>query len=97
MGLWALRRLCKTYDKMKIPAGEVAEWSIASDLKSDEAQASESSNLSLSVKLWLRKALIPFDKLRASPQPLLPSLGEGEPELKAKSPAPSPKLGRGLG
>jgi hypothetical protein len=86
MGLWALRR---PYDKIKIPAGEVAEWSIASDLKSDEAQASESSNLSLSVKLWLRKALIP--------QPLLPSLGEGEPELKAKSPAPSPKLGRGLG
>ncbi len=31
------------------------------------------------------------------PQPLLPSLGEGEPELKAESLAPSPKLGRGLG
>jgi hypothetical protein len=51
MPSWALRRLCKTYDKIEIPAGEVAEWSIASDLKSDEAQASESSNLSLSVKL----------------------------------------------
>jgi hypothetical protein len=31
------------------------------------------------------------------PQPLLPSLGEGEPEPKAESLAPSPKLGRGLG
>jgi predicted metal-dependent enzyme (double-stranded beta helix superfamily) len=31
------------------------------------------------------------------PQPLLPSLGEGEPEPKAKSLTPSPKLGRGLG
>jgi hypothetical protein len=29
--------------------GKVAEWSIASDLKSDEAQASVSSNLTLSV------------------------------------------------
>ncbi len=31
------------------------------------------------------------------PQPLLPSLGEGEPEPKAESLSPSPKLGRGLG
>jgi hypothetical protein len=31
------------------------------------------------------------------PQPLLPSLGEGEPELKAQSLPPSPKLWRGLG
>jgi hypothetical protein len=29
--------------------GKVAEWSIASDLKSDEAKASVSSNLTLSV------------------------------------------------
>gem|GEM_PF-5833248 len=29
--------------------GEVAEWSIASDLKSDEAKTSGSSNLPLSV------------------------------------------------
>jgi hypothetical protein len=31
------------------------------------------------------------------PQPLLPSLGEGEPEPTAESLAPSPKFGRGLG
>jgi hypothetical protein len=30
--------------------GEVAEWSIASDLKSDEAKTSGSSNLPLSVE-----------------------------------------------
>jgi hypothetical protein len=35
--------------KMNFRSGEVAEWSIASDLKSDEVKASESSNLSLSV------------------------------------------------
>jgi hypothetical protein len=30
-------------------------------------------------------------------EPLLPILGEGEPEKKAERLAPSPKLGRGLG
>ncbi len=34
-----------------IGLGEVAEWSIASDLKSDEAKVSGSSNLPLSVLL----------------------------------------------
>jgi hypothetical protein len=42
---------------MDFQSGEVAEWSIASDLKSDEVKASESSNLSFSVlkECWLRK------------------------------------------
>lgn len=34
-----------------ISVGEVAEWSIASDLKSDEVKASGSSNLPFSVIL----------------------------------------------
>lgn len=36
-------------DKPDSFIGEVAEWSIASDLKSDEAKTSGSSNLPLSV------------------------------------------------
>jgi hypothetical protein len=44
--------------RMYIRSGEVAEWSIASDLKSDEVKASESSNLSLSVlkECWLKNS-----------------------------------------
>lgn len=37
--------------------GEVAEWSIASDLKSDEAKTSGSSNLPLSVERFMYDAL----------------------------------------
>ena len=37
-------------DKPDSFIGEVAEWSIASDLKSDEAKTSGSSNLPLSVE-----------------------------------------------
>lgn len=37
--------------------GEVAEWSIASDLKSDEAKTSGSSNLPLSVEKFVYDAL----------------------------------------
>jgi hypothetical protein len=44
-----LSALLELYDKINARSGEVAEWSIASDLKSDEVKASESSNLSLSV------------------------------------------------
>jgi hypothetical protein len=39
------------YDRL-LTVGEVAEWSNASDLKSDEVKASVSSNLTLSVKLY---------------------------------------------
>lgn len=38
------------YDRLDSFIGEVAEWSIASDLKSDEAKTSGSSNLPLSVE-----------------------------------------------
>ncbi len=41
--------------------------------------------------------LMPLQRLALIPQPLLPILGEGEPEWKENFPAPSPKLGRGLG
>lgn len=37
--------------------GEVAEWSIASDLKSDEAKTSGSSNLPLSVERFVHDTL----------------------------------------
>jgi hypothetical protein len=36
--------------------GEVAEWSIASDLKSDEAKTSGSSNLPLSVEYFVNNS-----------------------------------------
>lgn len=40
--------------------GEVAEWSIASDLKSDEAKTSGSSNLPLSVEGMLLSSTTPI-------------------------------------
>jgi hypothetical protein len=45
----------------------------------------------------IHNQLSAFQPLALIPQPLLPILGEGEPEKKAQSLAPSPKLGRGLG
>jgi hypothetical protein len=64
--------------RMDFRSGEVAEWSIASDLKSDEVKASESSNLSFSVLIkewWLRffSATILFLYLVCAPAPLLPA------------------------
>jgi hypothetical protein len=44
--------LSRVYDRLDSFIGEVAEWSIASDLKSDEAKTSGSSNLPLSVEKY---------------------------------------------